>query len=124
MRREKTLEVDDKTITVKELKTKDVIEMLEGKEGIELLIGVNTGLPSDMKKLMKKSVDMSEEEFEALTEGINAFSILEQAFREVNADFFGFLQARVNGLLNSAELMAGQIKRTFKSPASLSRKDI
>lgn len=123
MRREKTLEVDGKDIIVKELKTADVIELLEGKEGIELLIGVNSGLPSDMKKLLKKSVDMSEEEFEALTEGINAFSILEQAFREVNSDFFVFLQARVNGLLNSAEAMAGQIKRSLKLSASSSRKD-
>ncbi|MFA6054043.1 MAG: hypothetical protein WC769_01585 [Thermodesulfovibrionales bacterium] len=125
MRKEKIIQIDGKSVTVKELRAADVIELIEGvgSDGINILVGVQAGMPSDMKKLMAKGVDMSSEEFEDLVEGINGFTAVEQAFKEVNADFFASLPQRINDLLEKAELMEGQVKRSLKSPAGLLKKD-
>jgi threonine synthase len=124
MRQEKTIQIDGKSVMVKELRAADVIELIEGSgtNGIAVLVGVQAGMPSDMKKLMAKSVDMSAEEFEDIVEGINGFTAVEQAFKEVNADFFVSLPQRINELLEKGELMENQVKRSLKLPAGSSKK--
>jgi hypothetical protein len=124
MRQEKTVIIDGKSITVKEMRAADVIELIEGEgpEGMTILAGVHGGHLSDIKKLMAKGVDMSAAEFEDLVEGINGFTTIEKAFKEVNANFFASLPQRMNDLLEKGELMDAQVKRFLKSPAGLLKK--
>lgn len=114
--KEKIVEIDGKQIIVKEMKTEKFITLFQSDDGIQMLIGLMSGLPDDIKRVMKSSVDISEEEFEALTEGINAFSVLEQAFREVNQELFNLLPKKLESLLGLGELLAGKfgipLKRT------------
>jgi hypothetical protein len=123
MRQEKTILIDDKSVIVKELRAADVIKLIEGADdGIKTLVGVQAGMPSDIKKLMAKGVDVSPEEFEDLIDGINGFTVMETAFREVNADFFASLPQRINSLLANAEVMESQVARSLKRPAGSLKK--
>ena len=123
MRREKTIEIDGRQITVRELKTSDVIAFFETEEGMKNLIGLSARIPSDMKRAMKLSMDLSDEEFDEMTEGINSFTLLENAFTEVNADFFASVEERIMNLGAKAGAMAKRLGLSLNAPAGLSRKD-
>jgi cytoplasmic iron level regulating protein YaaA (DUF328/UPF0246 family) len=123
MRKEKTVELDDRAITVREIKTSDAINLFETKEGMQICIGLISGLPQDIKKVMMLSVDLTPEEFDELTEGINNFTILEQAVREVNADFFASLPQRMQTLTTSAQIIVKSFGASLSGLAGLSRKD-
>lgn len=105
MRREKAVKIDGKDIIVRELKTSDVIEMFEGPEGRKLIIGLASGAPQDIASAMRKCVDVPPEEFDRLTEGINNFTLIESAFREVNSDFFGSLPQKMEAIGGVIEAM-------------------
>lgn len=124
MRREKVIKINGKSVTVRELRTADVIGLIESanQDGIQTLVGVQAGMPSDVKKLMAMGVDVSAEEFEELVEGISGFTAIESVFREVNADFFASLPQRVRSLLDAAEAMGSQLKHFSKSAAYSSKK--
>lgn len=111
MRNEKIIEIDGKSITIKELTTAQVVELIEssGNEGIEILVGVQSGLPSDIKKLMRKTLDLSSEIFDEITETIRGFDALEKEYREVNASFFDSLTRRIGNVLLSAEVLQKQV---------------
>jgi len=122
MRKEKTVTLDAKDIVVRELKTSEAITLLETKEGIQICIGLISGLPQDIKKIMMLSVDLPPEEFEAVTEGINNFTILEQAVREVNSDFFASLPAKMETLVKSGLAITKTFGVSLTGLAGLSRK--
>jgi len=123
MRKEKTEKLDGRAITVREIKTSDAINLFETKEGMQICIGLISGLPQDIKKVMMLSVDLTPEEFDELTEGINNFTILEQAVREVNADFFASLPQRMQTLTTSAQIILKNFGASLSGLAGLSRKD-
>lgn len=124
MRKEKTVTIDGRDIIVRELKTSDVINLLETQEGMQVCIGLISGLPQDIKKVMMLSVDLTPEEFDTITEGINSYTIIEQAVREVNADFFASLPQRMQTLTTSAQLLAKTFGVFSSGRVGLSRKDI
>lgn len=122
MRNEKTVTIDDKDIVVKELKTAAVCELFDSDSGIDTLVGLMTGNTANIRKVMLQSLEVSQEEFDALTENINAYTKLEQAFYEVNADFFAFLPTKLDNLLRLGETAGRRLGLSLKSPASLSAK--
>jgi hypothetical protein len=122
--REKIIEIDGKNITVRELKTDSVCNLFDTPEGTQLLFDLIMGNPSNVKKLMRHSIDVPDAEFETLIEGINGFAVLEQAFREVNSDFFASLPEKIDGILRLGEVAAKKMGVSLKSLASLSKKGI
>jgi hypothetical protein len=120
--REKIIQIDGKDIAVRELKTDMVCDLFDTPEGTQLLFDLIMGNPSNVKKLMRHSIDVPDAEFENLTEGINGFAVLDQAFREVNSDFFASLPGKVDGILQLGEVAAKKIGVSLKSLASLSKK--
>jgi hypothetical protein len=104
--REKIVQIDGKDITVREMKTDVICNMFDTPEGTEILFHMMIGNPSNVKKLMRHSIDVSDAELNALTEGINGYAVLEQAFREVNGDFFASLLEKIDGILRLGEVAA------------------
>lgn len=124
MRFEKTILIDEKAVTVREMKTSDVCALFDSNEGLQTLVGVSSGMPGDVKKLLKLSLDpVSQEEFDALTENINAYSELEAAFYEVNGPFFALLPGKIDNLLRLGGMAAKKMGVSLKSLASSSGKD-
>lgn len=118
---QKIVQIDGKDITVKELKTEEVSRLLDTREGAEVIFNLILGNPASMMQLMRKSVEVSDEEFASLTEGINGFSVLEEACREVNSFFFVSLPGKMEALMKLGEV-AVKMEPSLKSLASLSKK--
>lgn len=83
MRKRKTVKIDEKEITVLELRVKDAIEIYEemgsGDKGLE-------DLRTQIEKFLPKAIDI---DIEVLTEfAPSELKELYEAFREVNAVFF------------------------------------
>lgn len=124
VRSEKIIDIGGREIAVKELRTADVCMLYESDNGIQMLVGLVSGLPGDIKKLMRHSLDVTDEEFERLTENINEYTKIEQAFMEVNNDFFVSLPAKIESLLRFGQSTAKKLGHSLKQPVSSSRKDI
>jgi hypothetical protein len=123
MRQEKTIPIDGKDIAVREMKTSDVCALFDSNDGLQTLVGVSSGMPGDVKKLLKMSLDpISQEEFDALTENINAYSELETVFYEVNGPFFASLPGKIDNLLRLGGMAAKKMGVSLKSLASSSGK--
>ena len=104
MIREKIVTIDGRDITVKELKTSDVIQLTDqSAQGMALALGIISGDHKAITQMLKKTVQLPEDELESLIEGINNYSLLEQAFREMNSDFLACLPARFEGLIKVAK---------------------
>ena len=101
MRKEKIVVIDNKKITVSEIKTSDAIDLLSSNEGMKTLIGVTGGQASDIYTLILKCIDKTPEELEEIAEGFSAYSKIEEAFRQVNVDFLALLPARVDQMTKS-----------------------
>jgi hypothetical protein len=113
MRKETQIEIDGKKITIRELSTDQIIDLLEDGEAIRLLIGVSAGMPSDMKKLIFRSMDLPDEEtFNSIFEGSGDYMKVETAFRELHADFLGSLPARIDQIRATAQR---ETERTLKA---------
>lgn len=103
MRKSKKVEIEGKTVVVKELATKDVIEIFDTDEGIETVLGLITGNPDCYIEMFDKTVELEEGiGLESVCEGINGFTKLQQAFDEVNKDFLESLPARAERLAKLA----------------------
>jgi hypothetical protein len=123
MRKERIIEIDGKEIIVRELKTKDVCELYESDSGIKILVGLVSGMPGDIQRLMRYSIDVSDEEFARLTENINTYTKIEQEFMEVNNDFFASLPAKIDSLLRFGQVAMKKMGPSLKQRASSLRKD-
>jgi hypothetical protein len=122
MRRETTVEIDGKEITVREMKTSDVIQLFESDEGVRLLVGIAAGLPSDTRKLIEKSLDLPAEQIADLFDGINNYSIIETKFREVNADFFVSLPRKIEELVSTGRKVVEETGQSLNQLVGSSRK--
>jgi len=120
MRKKTTVEIDGNKITVNEFTTSQVIDLIEDENGIRLLIGAASDMPSDFKKLVLLSVDMIENEFDEMCSGYGDYLKVEKAFREVNKDFLASAPARIAKI----EKTALAIGRSSKALAGLSARDI
>lgn len=123
MRREKVITLDGKQITVRELKTADVIKLFETEDGNQMLIELIVGFPSAVKKIIPYAVDLPGEELEELTEGVNNYSLIEEAFKEVNSDFFACLPVKLETLTKGAENLTKKLGQFSKTPVGSSAKD-
>ena len=115
MRREKVLVIGDKNYTVRELKSSDVIRLSETGEGLQKLNQLSLGLSGASRDILRLCMDLPAKEFDALTEGINAFSQLEAAMREVNSDFFEALPGRIEALTATTNRIAQHSKSAASS---------
>lgn len=79
MRKSKTIKIDDREITVKELRVKDVRQLLEMSEANEDDVMVL------IDKFLPVVTDIKSEDMEAMAP--SELKILWDAFKEVNADF-------------------------------------
>lgn len=117
----KIIVVDDQEITVRELKTKEMVKLYETDDGIKLLVGLLAGLPAELDKVLRMSVDLTPEEFDNRFEGISNYSLLESAFREVNIHFFASLQQKVDTLITTGKMMAEKFGVSLNKSAGLSK---
>lgn len=122
MRNEKIEKIDGKDIVVKELETAYVCKLFDSNSGIDMLVGLMTSNSRNVREVMLQSLEVSQEEFDTLTKNINSYTKLEQAFYEVNADFFAFLPTKLDNLLRLGETAGRRLGLSLKSPASLSAK--
>lgn len=120
--KEKIVDIDGKEVTVRELKTDDVCELFDTPEGQQMIYDLMMGNPTSTRKLMRKAVNVSDAEFNALTEGINSFVLLEEAFREVNEGFFGSLPKKAGGLMSLGGAIGIKIPPSLKQPAHSSKR--
>jgi hypothetical protein len=120
--KEKIIDIDGQKITIRELETDDVCEIFDTPEGQQMLYDLMMGSPTSTRKLMRKSVQVSDAEFNTLSKGINAFTLLEAAFREVNGPFFDSLPGKAGGLINLGGAIGIKMPPSLKSPAHLSKK--
>jgi hypothetical protein len=83
MRKTKTIKIDDKEITVKELRAKDVRKILS--------IGETLGedILKDIERLLPLAFDIKPDEFEELAP--SEIQLLWDAFKEVNAIFLAVI---------------------------------
>ncbi len=78
MRKTKTIKIDSKEITVKELRVKDIRRILESGQRLEADF-------SQMPEILKMVTDLPFEELEEFAP--SELKIIWEAFREVNSDF-------------------------------------
>jgi len=113
MRKSKTVKIDDKEITVKELRVKDIrfiLETAEHAEDDDLLKQTNTLLP------LVADIKLDDIEVMAPSE----IKILWEAFQEVNADFLSVI-----GRLGIKEALINSIRKHLTDAlADLSSGDI
>ena len=96
MRRQLLVKIGDRSVPVRELSVAYIERAYEDDSILDTLAGVLTGNPTDIKKLLKESTELSEKEVNELCEGVNSYTILTKALREVNSDFFGTLPQELN----------------------------
>ena len=98
MRKIKTIKIDDKEITVKELRTKDVRKILS--------IGETLGedILKDIERLLPLAFDIKPDEFEELAP--SEIQLLWDAFKEVNAIFL-----EVIGRLGIPQMFGSSIQK-------------
>ena len=101
--REETIKLNGRSISVREMKAKEVVKLTGSREGLAVTLGVISGDYDSIVCMMKKSVDVPEAELETLIEGANNYALLEAAFRRVNSDFLASLPDRFEGLIKVAK---------------------
>ncbi|MDD3553218.1 MAG: hypothetical protein PHC35_01670 [Deltaproteobacteria bacterium] len=102
MRREKIVIIGDVTLTVKEMRVCDIIRLQH--DAPHLLVGMAIGDPEAIMQAMRLCVEPVEQ-LDAVTDGVNGYALLEQAWREVNADFLAVLPARLEVLRSVTETL-------------------
>jgi hypothetical protein len=93
MGREKKIEIDGEEIAVRELTVGDLENLFAAGsdkktagKGIEIIADAITGGVTGTKKLLALCTSLEEAEIDKL--GVNAYSLLVAAMKELNADFF------------------------------------
>ncbi len=116
MRKIKTVKIDDREITIKELRVKDLISILEGDESRDVMGRVSELLPLCSSLSVDDLREMAPSEIAQIYE----------AFREVNAVFFD--AARQMGLsevisalketirTEFSEALAGSLRQVTQTP--------
>ncbi|HEC92539.1 MAG TPA: hypothetical protein ENI51_06080 [Candidatus Atribacteria bacterium] len=105
MQLEKTIEIDGKKITIKELRAKDIYQAKLWAEEIEILMKITVGDYETMMRFLPKCVEVPEGvKLEELMQNVNSYARLFQAFREVNKDFLSRLPAQIEELIRGAEV--------------------
>jgi len=113
MRKKKTIKIDDKEITIRELRVKDILEVFDsfGEKNLSDIQGqIETFLPRVTDAKLKDLKDMAPSEI----------TLLYDAFREVNASFFDMARSagldrfiadiKATILKDFSELFAGSLK--------------
>jgi hypothetical protein len=83
MRKSKTVKIDDKEITVKEMRVKDIRSLLNSAENEKDVF-------SAIEDILPRVTDLPTKDFEELAP--SEMKQLWEAFKEVNADFFDLLE--------------------------------
>ncbi|WP_153306038.1 hypothetical protein [Desulfatiglans anilini] len=90
MRRHKVVKIDDREITVKELKIKDFIEIMEAVEANEKAGGEKKSLTELIDDYLSRATDARLMDFCEMAP--SELQSIWDAFKEVNAAFFGMAQ--------------------------------
>ena len=85
MRKTKILKIDDKEIIVKELRVKDIREILLIGEGLE-----DGDILKNIEKLLPYAADIKLEELECMAP--SEIKTIWEGFKEVNADFLAVIE--------------------------------
>jgi len=85
----RTVKVGQEQFTVREITVADLLELFRDEEGPEILARAALGDLAARAKLMAIVHGLSEEDLRQM--GAGAFMVLDEAFRELNSDFFGRL---------------------------------
>lgn len=112
MRNIKTIKIDDKEITVQELRVKDIRTLLDEAQGLSSLdISILQGKADELFP-MATTLAPSEIDDMAPSELLQVW----EAFREVNAPFFGLLNR--SGLIEAAKRNIAQaVRQTLTIPS-------
>lgn len=101
----KKVEIDGKEVEVREFIVADIEGLFAGgKGGIEAIADAITGAVSGTKRLLALCCPLTEAEISKL--GINAYSRLVEAMKELNSDFFAICRrdlAELGRLLASSQ---------------------
>lgn len=100
MRKQKTVKIDDREITVKELRVKDVRQLLEMSEVNE------DDIMSLLDRFLPVVTDIKSEDLEAMAP--SELKVLWETFKEVNADFL-----EVTGHLGIGKMLGSLIRAHF-----------
>jgi Tfp pilus assembly PilM family ATPase len=101
MRKHKTIKIDDKEITVKELIVRDVLELFKIEDGTPFIKIVDRFLPRTTTLTRDELRDMAPSEIKAVVE----------AWKEVNQDFFGM--ADLIGMGDVVTELVQAVKKDF-----------
>jgi len=101
MRKHKTIKIDDKEITVKELIVRDVLELFKIEDGTPFIKIVDRFLPRTTTLTRDELRDMDPSEIKAVVE----------AWKEVNQDFFGM--ADLIGMGDVVTELVQAVKKDF-----------
>lgn len=117
MRKSKTIKIDDREITVKELRVKDVRQLLEMSEANE------DDIMALIDKFLPIVTDIKSKDMEAMAP--SELKILWETFKEVNADFLEMTERlgitkMLGGLIRShfAEALADSLSAVTKTPGN------
>jgi|GEM_PF-1337651 len=103
MRRTKIVKIDNREITVKELRAKDIRKLLEEMERLE-----KTGDPMEkLDELLPLATDLKVRDLEELAP--SELKVLWEAFREVNADFLA-----LTGRLGIGKALVNSLQKSLK----------
>ena len=114
MSREKKIEIDGEEINVRELTVGDLEDLFSAGadkkttgKGIEIIADAITGGVTGTKKLLALCTSLEEAKIDKL--GVNAYSLLVAAMKELNADFFEIYR---KDLVTLGRLMAPAAEET------------
>ncbi len=123
MRKQKAVEVEGKKVTVRELTVEQILELYEDPQGFELLAAATLGHPRAMLRLLEMACEVPEgTTVKELCQGVNAYSDLVAALREVNASFFRTLPVELAAIRKTSEVVEASSKPSSGSRGTATRR--
>ncbi len=115
--------MEGKKVTVRELTVEQILELYEDPQGFELLAAATLGHPRAMLSLLEMACEVPEgTTVKELCQGVNAYSDLVAALREVNAGFFRTLPAELAAIRKTSEVVEASSKPSSGSRGTATRR--
>jgi len=123
MRKQKVVEVGGKKVTVRELTVEQILGLYEDPQGFEFLAAATLGHPRAMLRLLEMACEVPEgTTIQELCQGVNAYSELVAALREVNANFFKILPQELAAIRKMSEVVEASSRPSSGSRGTATRR--